>query len=215
MPLCALTQQQVATVRQCPLFFNISRADFLKILTVGGRLVRYEKNQRVRTEGRLPIVLEGQGCIKKYASDGHEILLDYIAPPRVVGIATLFLQNVALSRIFAVEPLLLLVFHKKEVEKILDGFPVFRTNYLSYLSDRIAFLTEKIAFLAGYGAEARLLTFIQDKADAQGNLSVSSFKGLAMLLNMSRASLYRALDNLKKQDHIKIDGHNIFLIRSA
>lgn len=214
MQLCPLTQLNIETARQCPLFLGFSAADFSQILRMGGVAASYDKGERVDIQNTLPIVLVGRGVIRrKQTSGGPEVLLDDIAPPRAVGLATLFLENTILSDIFAKDSLKLLLFSKQEIEAMLDAFPVFRRNYISYLSGRIAFLTKKIERFTDHSAENRLFTFVREKADPAGNLSVSSFKDLALSLNIGRASLYRSLDNLREQGLIKTDGHNITLIK--
>ena len=169
MQLCPLTQLNIETARQCPLVFRVQRRGFFAN-TADGRSRRpvMTKANGSTFKIRCPIVLVGRGVIRrKQTSGGPEVLLDDIAPPRAVGLATLFLENTILSDIFAKDSLKLLLFSKQEIEAMLDAFPVFRRNYISYLSGRIAFLTKKIERFTDHSAENRLFTFCAGKSGSR------------------------------------------------
>lgn len=87
-------------------------------------------------------------------------------------------------------------------------------NYLSFLSDRIDYLNKKITYITAGSAERKLATFFASFEKAEFELPVS-FSSLSDMLDIGRASLYRALDKLVSDGCIERDGNDIKIINKA
>ncbi|MGI6665202.1 MAG: Crp/Fnr family transcriptional regulator [Christensenellaceae bacterium] len=198
-----LSQTQKATLQKNPLFGGIDAATMADILAAG-KIKQYEKDTLIPTTALLGFVLQGRARIEQNTEESHPSILDYIGPPRVFGPAQLFLENVVLSKIRALSALTLFTLSKEVVEQLLDASPVFRKNYIAYLSSRIAFLTGRIASFTSPTVEDRLLSYLQEQADENGVYHVGSFTALASLLHIGRASLYRALEQLKEKEQLTV-----------
>lgn len=198
-----LNREQLHTLRRCPVFSGMEEEELSSMLADFGCLQSHEKETLLPVSHLLGVLLSGRACIKKLAGDGHELIMDYMQPSRIFNMATIFLEGPELSRIYSVTDVTLLAFTKEEVARLIDGFSSFRQNYIKYLAGRLEFLNKKIENFCSYSSESRLLSYIEQNADGAGVLHIKNLKDLASVLNMGRASLYRALGALKEKGQIE------------
>ena len=96
--------------------------------------------------------------------------------------------------------------------ELFEAYPDFLTAYLAFLARRIQFLSQRIRTLTAGSAEERLYLYLKDQAQSAGSRELFfPMKGeeLARALNMGRASLYRAFDQLTLQGKILRSGRRI------
>ena len=74
------------------------------------------------------------------------------------------------------------------------------------------FLNEKIEAYTAPNAESKLLHYLKSVCDANGVVSGISITELSRQINVSRASLYRALDTLSASGKLRHDGKKIILL---
>ena len=88
-------------------------------------------------------------------------------------------------------------------------------NYLSFLSNRICYLNKKIVCLTAGSSERRLAYYLDSalsEAEDRGELTDSitvQMNTLCDMLNLGRASLYRAADKLSEDGFIMREGKTI------
>ncbi len=155
----------------------------------------------------MALVLRGKAEI--YSSDAsRQVLLRTITKGDLVGAAQFFASHpTPMSRMTATTATEMLIIEESAVHRLLDRSPRFRDNCLSFLADRIAFLNRKITTFTAGSAERRLALYLDNMAGYSDVFTCStSISAIADTLDISRASLYRALETLEQ------DG---FLIRSG
>ena len=76
-------------------------------------------------------------------------------------------------------------------------------NYVGFLTDRVRFLNGRIAAFTAGSATERLYRWLRANCDGAGRLPAVPMSKLAKQLNMGRTSVYRALDDLEKQQLIR------------
>jgi DNA-binding MarR family transcriptional regulator len=86
-------------------------------------------------------------------------------------------------------------------------------HYIRFLTQRIEFLNQKIQYLTAGCVERRLALYLmgqipQDDLAVQLDISAVS---LADLLDVGRASLYRAMDRLTQDGFLTRNGHEYTL----
>ena len=88
-------------------------------------------------------------------------------------------------------------------------------NYLAFLSEKIRYLNRKIVTLTAGSAERRLAYFL-DTSIPENAADIPTItvpmNSLAEMLNLGRASLYRAADRLSEEGFIERDGKTIKVI---
>ena len=99
--------------------------------------------------------------------------------------------------------------------KILESDGRAMYNFIAFLSGKIRYLNRKIVTLTAGSAERRLAYFLdtsipEDKTDtAEITVQMNS---LCEMLNLGRASLYRAADKLSEEGYIERNGKTIKVI---
>lgn len=156
----------------------------------------------------LGVVLCGKLRILS-ADQSRSVVLRSIAKADIFGAASLFGdRRVPLSRLKATSACELLFLDHDAVNSLLRADADFMDAYLRLLANRIDFLNAKIrAFTAG-SAERRLALWLADHA-VSGTVCDVNFMMLADILDIGRASLYRALDKLESESLITRSGRDI------
>lgn len=172
----------------------------------------YEKNEVVYDKTNfsrsLGIVLEGRLRVTKENADKRSIVMSTLQRGAMFGAAALFNSELEYAtKITAIEHSRVLFLPQRLIKRMIEREPEIAENYIRYLSERILFLNRKIYFLTAGTAEQRLAGFLLD------NLAVGEFSEMPMpmhrladALNMSRASLYRAFDELTASGAVSKQG---------
>ena len=117
------------------------------------------------------------------------------------------------STIIAERPCRIVLIPATLWEKILTSHAPTMASYVVFLTQRIGFLNKKIQYLTAGSAERRLSLYLssqipEDNTPTRLNISAVS---LADLLDLGRASLYRALDKLTSDGFLIREGHTYTL----
>ena len=166
------------------------------------------------TEKKLIIFLSGEAEV--YSTDeNRSVLLKTLKTGGVVGVANLFSPEKYVSRIIASKKCETLEISAASYGKILEKDPRAMYNYLSFLSNRICYLNKKIVCLTAGSSERRLAYYLDSalsEAEDRGELTDSitvQMNTLCDMLNLGRASLYRAADKLCEDGFIMREGKTI------
>ena len=165
-------------------------------------------------------VVEGEGvfCILSgeamvYSTDeAHPILLRCLGAGDIFGVATLYSKGTTVSRIRAKGKLRMLRISPEVIDELIRENDGFRRAYLGFLSDRIAFLNRKIACLTAGSAERRLASWLLGFTDSDEFTLPVSVSDLSVMLDLGRASLYRAFDLLTEKQFIQKEGNRIRIL---
>ena len=172
----------------------------------------YEKNDVVYDKTNfsrsLGIVLDGRLRVTKENADKRPIVMSTLQRGALFGAAALFNSEPEYAtKITAIERSRVLFLPQRLIKRMIEREPDIAENYIRYLSERILFLNRKIYFLTAGTAEQRLAGFLLD------NLAVGEYSEMPMpmhrladALNMSRASLYRAFDELTESGAVSKQG---------
>ena len=198
-----LNEIETELVSKTELFRGSPPSVLARILAVSDcTAAEYEKNEVVYDKTNfyrsLGIVLEGRLRVTKENADKRPIVMSTLQRGAIFGAAALFNSEPEYAtKITAIERSRVLFLPQRLVKRMIEREPDIAENYIRYLSERILFLNRKIYFLTAGTAEQRLAGFLLD------NLAVGEFSEMPMTmhrladaLNMSRASLYRAFDEL-------------------
>ncbi len=162
---------------------------------------------------RIGVILAGNAKVR--SADGEKnVLLRTISVGEIFGVANLFDSRAKfVSRIVAGRTCRIYFVSRGAVEKLLESDRGFLFAYIDFLSSRIRFLNRKIMFYTSGSAERRLalylLSFESDRVIPDLPMST-----LAELLDIGRASLYRAIDSLVDDGFLERDG-GAFILRDS
>ncbi len=208
-----LTETETELVLKTELFRGSPPSVLTRILAVSDcTAAEYEKNEVVYDKTSfsrsLGIVLEGRLRVTKENADKRPIVMSTLQKGAMFGAAALFNDAPEFAtKITAIEHSRVLFLPQRLITRLIEREPFIAENYIRYLSERILFLNRKIYFLTAGTAEQRLAGFLLD------NLAVGEFSEMPMpmhrladALNMSRASLYRAFDELTASGAVSKQG---------
>ena len=203
---------------KCSRFFeNASSDSLLNALTSSSfKEHSFASGERVDCEDKsrryVGVILSGSARV--HSADGERsVLLRKLEVGDVFGIATLFEKNTIpkISTISADKPCRVLFIEESCISFLLENDKNFMYSYINFLSGRIRFLNMKIMFYTS-GSEERRLALYLDSFKTDTVTPDMPMNALSELLDIGRASLYRAIDSLVSDGFIKRDGDEIIII---
>jgi len=163
-------------------------------------------------EKRLGFILSGEANV--YSSDeNRSVLLRKLEEGDTFGVANLFDEDTEfVSLIVAKRNSQVLFFTASAVEKLLNENTAFRMGYIKFLSQRICFLNKKISCFTAGSPERRLAVFLYTQCKNGKNTFTVNANALSEMLNVGRASLYRAFEKLISDGLIQKNGKSITVL---
>ena len=183
------------------------------VLNTYGKSVSYLKNDIVFSRKTyspvICIIIKGEARVSK-----GETVISHLKDGEIFGAAFLYNQSYKFENtVTALTPLKVVIIEKGGVDQLIKCDSSISFNYISYLSERIGFLNSKIEGYTKPSAEEKLMLYLQKNSDINnGKCEISvSMTELSHVLQISRASLYRVIENLENQGKICRDGKKIYV----
>lgn len=149
------------------------------------------------------------------ADEGRSLLLRTLERGHAVGVSNLFSSEDFVSRVIASKRCETLELSPENFGKILESDRRAMYNYVAFLSQKIRYLNRKIVTLTAGSAERRLAYFLDGalpEGAKDGAEITVQMNSLCEMLNLGRASLYRAADKLTEEGFISRDGKIIRIL---
>lgn len=204
----ALSPQQRQALSRCPLFRSGGQAVMDRALEQPGCWVEdfpagAEIYRPDRFHRSLGVVLSGRVRVTKDALPVSEL-----EAGELFGAAALYTTAVDYATTLTVQvPCRCLFLEEALLDQLLEQNPQLRHNYLAYLTGRIHFLSSRLQFLAAGDTHGRLVRYLL--ANEREGAVACPAADLARRLGISRASLYRAFQDLERAGLIVRTGRTI------
>ena len=209
-----MEQKDKKYIREHPLFsktplFLIEQAldrygDGIRDFSDGDMLISPESDQP-----KLGLLLRGKATVTT-PNESHAVLLRFLHAGDTFGIANMFTEEHFISIIRADGACRCMFFSEQAIGMLLEESPAFRESYIGFLTGRIRFLNRKIGYLTAGSAERRLALYLSELGSGEVRLP-DSITSLSDLLNLGRASLYRAFDKLCDDGYLQKNGRNLVI----
>ena len=210
-----LAKKETDKLFHSPIFCGIDSAHAIDVFErYNCRTVDFEDGDIILsqeiTSHKAGIFLSGE-AVATTADDSKNALLRFFGAGDLFGIANLFTNENYVSSIKAKKKCRVFFFTEEAIRELLETDKTFLYNYLGFLSGRICYLNRKIRYLTAGSAERRLALYLSSfqKETVELDASLSS---LSELLDIGRASLYRAFDTLIADGYIEKNGRTIRLL---
>lgn len=210
-----LTRKESEKIFNSPIFCGVHIANATEVFEKHGcHAVDFEDGDTILSQKESSctagIFLAGE-AVATTADDSKNALLRFFEAGDFFGIANLFTDETYVSSIRAKKKCRVFFFTEEALRELLESDKTFLYNYLKFLSSRICYLNRKIRYLTAGSAERRLALYLSSfqKDTVELDASLSS---LSELLDIGRASLYRAFDTLIADGYIKKNGRTIQLL---
>ncbi len=194
------------------LFSPVGREKLTEICEKYCREKTYQKGKTVFSrntdEKCIGIIADGTVSVKK-----EHIVINHLNAGDIFGAVTLYNDCEEFVNDIVAQSECTVVFISKEgVDSLISRSPEFAKRYIKYLSQRIYFLNGKIEEYTAPSAKGKLLAYFERNSDGGKCVLSGKMTELSKQLNLSRASLYRALDELCVNGKIEKDGDIIRLL---
>ena len=210
-----LTKKEAEKIFHSPIFSGVDVTGALKIFEERKcQAVDFEDGDLILSQNetvhKAGIFLSGEAAATT-ADDSKNALLRFFKAGDFFGIANLFTNQDYVSTIRAKKKCRVFFFTEESMRALLETDKTFLYNYLGFLSGRICYLNQKIRYLTAGSAELRLALYLSSFGKETIELD-ASLSSLSDLLDIGRASLYRAFDVLVADGYIQKDGRTIHLL---
>ena len=205
-----------------PLFSGASRELLQLRLSKKAKIKHYLSEETVSPieNGEKHLVIIIKGCAKVLSLDcDRRVLLRTLSVGDAFGVAELFGESQIISRVEAKGKCSALFISESEMKVLLEKDKQIMYNYLSFLCCRIRFLNKRIACFTAGSAERRLAFYLDSLAEehgiAENAITVepeASMGSLALMLDIGRASLYRAINTLSDAGIIKLENKKFYIL---
>lgn len=202
--------EKLAVLDSTPLFHGAPEA--ARAALAAGRELACPKGQAVFTPERfsaaLGVVLEGTLEVTRGA-----MRMAALGPGELFGAATLFGDRARYpTTLTAGTPARVLLLERPAVEELMAKWPQVAFGYITYLTQRVNFLSDRLDALGAGPAEEKLVCWLREQGGTVEGLAAGK---VAATLNMSRATLYRAMDALTQRGVLVRTGKTIQLTHQA
>lgn len=210
-----LAKKETEKIFSSPIFKNIDASHALEIFEKHNcRSCDFCEGEMILSQNeashKAGIFLSGEATATT-TDDAKNALLRFFKTGDFFGIANLFTDEDYVSSIRAKKKCRVFFFTEEAIRELLETDQAFLYNYLGFLSGRICYLNRKIRYLTAGSAERRLALYLSSFREETIELD-ASISSLSELLDIGRASLYRAFDTLIADGYIEKDGRTIRLL---
>ena len=198
-------------LQSVPLFRDAAPGTLSEVLrTHGATIESAEAGETIlRGDGAALIVIRSGRVRIRSTDDERNLVLRTAGPGEVIGAAALFLrQTPPFSHVEAMTRAEAVLLGFDTVHALLRADERFMDAYLAFLADRVRFLNQKIRCFTAGSAERRLALWLA----GENEQTPVSLTALSDMLDIGRASLYRALDKLEAEGFIRRAGREITVV---
>ena len=209
------SEKDFEKVMRVSLFGGTNKEKAKKILQENGCYVqRFSAGEIILSpnskEKAACVLLSGKAMVKT-PDPSKKMLLRFLGILEPFGIANLFTDAPFVSVICAHEDCRVFFLKEDAIRRLLETDTAFLYQYLEFLSGRIRYLNLKIGYLTAGCAERRLALYLYSIGKREFRLT-DSISALSELLDVGRASLYRAFERLREDGFLQKDGRNFILL---
>lgn len=186
------------------------------LLICSSKVKSFETGQEIASENEIAIILKGSITVTKQMGE-KSLLMRILGIGSVSGVASLFCdEHRALTTLTAQKVTEVLAIPCETIEALIEKNPEFAIGYIRFLTSRIRFLNGRIKAYTVGGVQAKLALhlLLSDENNTGQIILPVSISTLADMLDMGRASLYRALDSLTENGIISRNGKTITILNT-
>ncbi len=203
-----LLENEIGILESCFLFCDTPREELFTLFDKEGfSLFEFSKGEVIfgKEKNRLGILLSGRASA--LCDECSRSRLKVFSAGELFGAAGVFLETdvPSISRIEALSACRVLFISRSAVEKMLFENPERAVAYIRFLSGRVEFLNQRIKTFTSREALGRVAEYFLKSSDSHGICLGVNFSALAKTLDISRASLYRARNELIASRAISVD----------
>lgn len=205
----------------CPLFRGMAKEEIDNLMEhVAQCRVTYSKNEvLVVTDNPCryaDIVIKGELSARMIWKSKREVEVCRLVTGDIISPAFIFADDHGMPvNVVAIEDTEILRLEPLELFKLIDTYPVIRTNYIRILSNIVTYLTRKIKVLVLLSVKEKVARFILDQSKEQETATIrldKSRQELADSFGIQKNSIIRALSDLVSEGAVDVKGRKITIL---
>ncbi len=200
------------------IFKGLNKTEIEEISAQFPPLQNYKKGEIIYSsntfKNALGFVVKGNAVA--VSNNDNKVYLKSFNENMCFGAAALFGDNEAyVSTVTAKTDISILFISEDQLKAIFTKYPKTAINYIAFLSDKVRFLNTKLRVISCMSAEDTILTYLSNVTDSDNYAQIpKNMTVFAKMLGLSRASLYRALDNLVENGSILKENNKFKVIKN-
>lgn len=212
-----MRKNDLTAIKKCVLFSTAQEQTMYSLFDKEKFTISsYKKNEDIFTPEEyskcLAVVLSGAASVYK-----NRTLMSILSPGAIFGMSVLFYDAGDFpTTVKAREDCRILFITKEQLIEIFRTDPITAENYITVLSERIHYLNTKIESLTEQSPTLKLLVYLEAFSQKSGKdeftLPISLIE-LANSLSIGRTSLYRAFEELERNNKLAKNGKKIRLMK--
>ncbi len=198
------------------IFSSADGQNLVNIIDMGYcNIRRYSRGDMILSptdiEKRVILIVSGSADV--YSSKkGEGVMLRKLCAGNMSGVSNLFGDSAFESYIIAHERTEMLEISVEGIKYLIENDRGFTYSYISFLSGRICYLNKKIKYITAQTPEGALARYLDSVSEGDDFILPLPMNSIADILNIGRASLYRAMDTLVNEGLIQKNGKNILIL---
>ena len=177
----------------------------------------YDKEETIfhlmETASRIGIILEGRVEAQKSFPNGSQINVSIRIPGELIGPAAVFSKNRRYPcDIVALEPTMLMMFQKEDLLSLMQKDVRILQNFTTEIASAAYMLQQRLELLSYSGIAQKAAFWLLMQIRQTGKTAVripDSMSRWAIIMNVSRPSLYREMKKLEGEGIIRYTGKTI------
>lgn len=179
----------------------------------------YGKNNIIHFSGeaclKLEIILSGHVSVERIDEGGNLMAIAEFYGGEILGGNLLFSKTPQFPMTFtAKQPTVIIEIDKERLLELFSGNSVFLRSYLEFIADHATILSDRIKHYVNKTIRECILNYLEYEREKQGSniiLLPITKKAWAERIGVSRTSLSRELNKMKKDGLIRYDAKTIEL----
>lgn len=210
-------------LHQVPLFHDLNTQELERVEEIAiSRFV--SRRSTIFTEGseKEAVYFIQDGLVKTYKTDenGHEQIVSFLKTGDMFPHTGFFNQNPYPATAEAIIDANLLAIPVRLFERLMMSTPSIAIKMMRVMGDKIRELQEKLQVLSGQDVKHRVLSFLLQLAEQHGDMKENKItinlpmthQEFANAIGTTRESINRLLNQLNKDELLKIDRNRIVII---
>ena len=177
----------------------------------------YDKEETIfhlmETASRIGIILEGRVEAQKSFPNGSQVNVSVRIPGELIGPAAVFSKSRRYPcDIVALEPTMLMMFQKEDLLSLMQKDVRILQNFTTEIASAAYMLQQRLELLSYSGIAQKAAFWLLMQIRQTGKTAVripDSMSRWAMIMNVSRPSLYREMKKLEGEGIIRYTGKTI------
>ena len=199
-----MLQKSLDALKNADIFSSVDEKQLKKLTESFTDMVSFKKGETVfgKEKKAVGVIVKGSAQVEK-----NGLILSRLKANDIFGTVTLYNETKDfVNNIVALTDCTVIFISPDGIDFLIESSPDFSKEYIRYLSKRIYFLNSRINSFGESSTKEKLLSFVRSNA-VDGEFSLAAgVTTLSRALNISRASIYRAFEELEAEGKITKDG---------